>query len=68
MRILIVEDNQEVARQIRDSLEQELFIVDVELDGLLGWFMGVTETYDAVILDIGLPRIDGLSVLMKWRN
>jgi len=68
MRILVVEDNQEVARQIRDSLEQELFIVDVAHDGEQGWFMGDTETYDAVILDIGLPRMDGLSVLKKWRS
>ena len=68
MRILIVEDNQEVARQIRDSLEQELFIVDVAYDGEEGWFLGDTEPYDAVILDIGLPKMDGLSVLKKWRN
>ncbi len=68
MRILVVEDNQEVARQIKDSLEQELFIVDVAHDGEQGWFLGDTETYDAVILDIGLPRMDGLSVLKKWRN
>ena len=42
MRILIVEDNQEVARQIRDSLEHELFIVDVAHDGEQGWFLGDT--------------------------
>lgn len=68
MRILVIEDNEEVARQIKDSLEQELFIVDVAHDGEQGWFLGDTETYDAVILDIGLPRMDGLSVLKKWRN
>lgn len=68
MRILVIEDNQEVARQIKDSLEQELFIVDVAHDGEQGWFLGDTETYDAVILDIGLPRMDGLSVLKKWRG
>ncbi|MGD9022096.1 MAG: response regulator transcription factor, partial [Lysobacterales bacterium] len=67
MRILIVEDNEEVARQIKDSLEQELFIADVAHDGEQGWFLGDTEPYDAVILDIGLPRMDGLSVLKKWR-
>lgn len=68
MRILVVEDNQEVARQIKDSLERELFIVDVASDGEQGWFLGDTEPYDAVILDIGLPRMDGLSVLKKWRS
>jgi len=67
VRILIVEDNQEVARQIKGSLEQELFIVEVAHDGDQGWFPGDTEPYDAVILDIGLPRMDGLSVLKKWR-
>ena len=68
MRILIVEDNEEVARQIKDSLEQELFIADVAHDGEQGWFLGDTEAYDAVILDIGLPRMDGLSVLKRWRG
>jgi two-component system OmpR family response regulator len=68
MRVLIVEDNQEVARQIRTALEQELFVVDVASDGEQGWFMGDTEAYDAVILDLGLPKIDGLSLLQKWRQ
>jgi two-component system OmpR family response regulator len=67
MRILVVEDNKEVARQIKESLEQELFIVDVAYDGEEGWFLGDTEPYDAVILDIGLPKLDGLSLLQKWR-
>ena len=68
MRILIVEDNQEVARQIKTALEQELFIVDVAHDGEQGWFLGDTEPYDAVILDLGLPKMDGLSLLQKWRQ
>jgi two-component system OmpR family response regulator len=68
LRILIVEDNQEVARQIKTALEQELFIVDVASDGEQGWFLGDTEPYDAVILDLGLPKMDGLSLLQKWRE
>lgn len=68
MRILIVEDNQQVAKQIKDSLESELFIVDVAHDGEEGWFLGDTEPYDVVILDLGLPKIDGLSLLQKWRR
>ena len=68
MRILIVEDNQQVAKQIKESLERELFIVDVACDGEEGWFLGDTEPYDAVILDLGLPKIDGLSLLQKWRQ
>ncbi len=68
MRILVVEDNQQVARQIQVSLEQELFIVDVAYDGEEGWFLGDTEPYDAVILDLGLPKLDGLSLLKTWRQ
>ena len=68
MRILIVEDNQEVARQIKTALEQELFVVDVASDGEQGWFLGDTEPYDAVILDLGLPKLDGLSLLQKWQQ
>lgn len=68
MRILIVEDNQEVARQLKTALEQELFVVDVAYDGKQGWFLGDTEAYDAIILDLGLPQIDGLSLLQKWRQ
>ena len=68
MRILVVEDNQEVARQITTALEQELFVVDVAYDGEEGWFLGDTKSYDTVILDLGLPKLDGLSLLEKWRH
>ncbi len=68
MRVLVVEDNEEVARQIESALEQELFVVDVAHDGEEGWFMGDTEPYDTVILDLGLPKMDGLSLLRKWRH
>ena len=68
MRILVIEDNQEVARQIRSALELELFIVDVVHDGEEGWFLGDTEPYDAVILDLGLPKMDGLSLLQQLRQ
>jgi len=68
MRVLVVEDNQEVARQITGALEQELFVVDVAHDGEEGWFLGDTESYDTVILDLGLPKLDGLSLIQKWRH
>lgn len=68
MRILIVEDNQVVARQVTAALEQELFVVDVARDGEEAWFMGDTESYDGIILDLGLPKMDGLSLLHKWRD
>ena len=68
MRVLVVEDNVEVARQLKDTLERELFVVDVAGDGEKGWFMGDTESYDAVILDLGLPKLDGITVLQRWRQ
>ena len=68
MRILVVEDNTEVARQLKDTLERELFVVDLAEDGERGWFMGDTESYDTVILDLGLPKLDGLTVLQRWRQ
>ena len=68
MRILVVEDNADVARQVKDCLEQELFVVDVAGDGESGWFLGDTEAYDAIILDLGLPKVDGLTILQRWRQ
>ncbi len=68
MRILIIEDNHDVARQVRIALEEELYVVDVANDGKQGWFLGDTETYDAVILDLGLPILDGLTLLQRWRQ
>lgn len=67
MRILVIEDNKDVAHQIMTALEQELFVVDVAEDGEEGWFLGDTEPYDTVILDLGLPKMDGMSLLQKWR-
>jgi two-component system OmpR family response regulator len=67
MRILVIEDNDDVARQIGETLEEELYVVDIAHDGEQGWFLGDTETYDAVVLDLGLPVLDGLTVLQRWR-
>ena len=67
MRILVVEDNAELARQIKSTLEHALFVIDVAFDGEEGLFLGNSETYDAVILDLGLPKLDGLEVLEQWR-
>jgi two-component system OmpR family response regulator len=67
MRILVIEDNQDVARQVGETLEEELYVVDIAHDGEQGWFLGDTETYDAVVLDLGLPILDGLTVLQRWR-
>lgn len=68
MKILIIEDNVELCRQIKSTLEHALYVVDTALDGEEGHYLGETETYDAVILDLGLPKLDGLDVLDKWRS
>jgi two-component system OmpR family response regulator len=67
MRVLVVEDNATVANHIKASLERELYVVDVTAEGQTGWFLGDTEDYDLVILDLGLPDLDGLTVLENWR-
>jgi len=68
MRVLIVEDNTELARQVKGTLAHERYVVDIAGDGEEGLFLAETEPYDAVILDLGLPRLDGLSVLQRLRN
>jgi two-component system, OmpR family, response regulator len=68
MRILIVEDDHRVAEQARRTLAAAGFVVDLAHDGEEGRFLGDTEPYDAVVLDLGLPMLDGLSVLQRWRE
>jgi two-component system OmpR family response regulator len=68
MRILVVEDDTNLNRQIKDALTEGGYAVDVAFDGEEGHFLGDTEPYDAVVLDIGLPQMDGLSVLEAWRR
>lgn len=68
MRILVVEDDTNLNRQLQDALTEAGYAVDVAFDGEEGHFLGDTEPYDAVILDIGLPQMDGLSVLEEWRR
>ena len=67
MRILVVEDDADLRRQLADVLGQSGYAVDLAADGEDGHFLGDTEPYDAVILDLGLPKMDGVSVLKKWR-
>ena len=67
MRVLVVEDEPALARQVADALRAAGFAVDVAADGEEGHFLGDTEPYDAVILDLGLPKIDGSTVLRRWR-
>lgn len=68
MRILIVEDDEKLAVQMQSQLQDEGYTVDTAPDGEEGHFLGDTEPYDAVILDLGLPILDGASVLRKWRS
>ena len=67
-KILIVEDDPNLQKQIKNALDDSGYSVDATSDGEEGHFLGDTEPYDAVILDLGLPKIDGLTVLEKWRK
>lgn len=67
MRVLVVEDEPTLAGQLQASLMQAGYAVDVSGNGREALFLGETESYDAVILDLGLPQLDGLSVLRRWR-
>jgi len=68
MRILLVEDDAKVAGAVSSALESSGYVVDVVDDGETAWFKGGTESYSAVVLDLGLPNMDGLSVLRRWRE
>ena len=68
MRILIVEDEPTLGRQLKNTLESVGYAIDLATDGEDGHFLGSTESYDAVILDLGLPEVDGLTVLDRWRK
>jgi len=68
MKVLVVEDDQDIARQLGSALREVGYAVDVAYDGEEGHFLGDTETYDAVILDLGLPVMSGLNVLESWRK
>ena len=68
MRLLVVEDETRLAADLRAALEAAGYAVDVAHDGAAADFHVETERYDAVILDLGLPRIDGLTLLRRWRR
>lgn len=68
MRVLVVEDEPDLAQQLAATLRDSGYAVDVAKDGEEGQFLGETEPYDAVVLDLGLPLIDGVSVLENWRR
>lgn len=68
MRILLVEDDPKVTEGVTSALESSGYVVDHVADGETAWFKGDTESYSAVVLDLGLPGMDGLSVLKRWRD
>ena len=68
MRVLVVEDHKPLVRALRQGLEEEGFAVDVANDGEEGAFKAQTANYDVIILDLMLPKEDGLSLLQRWRR
>jgi len=68
VRALIVEDDPDLNRQLVAALEDIDYVVDTASDGEEGHFLGDTEPYDIVILDLGLPQMDGITVLEAWRR
>jgi two-component system, OmpR family, response regulator len=68
MRILLAEDDDQIAEGLVATLERSGFGVDRERDGEAAWYRGESESFDAVILDLGLPQMDGLTILKRWRR
>ena len=68
MRVLIVEDEARIAKPLAASLGDAGYAVDCAADGARGDFLAQTENYDAIVLDLGLPKIDGLTLIRRWRD
>lgn len=68
MRILVAEDEARLGEQLAATLRSEGYAADLAADGEAADFLAATESYDAVVLDLGLPKVDGLSLLRRWRG
>jgi two-component system OmpR family response regulator len=68
MKVLVVEDDRDLAAQIAEALAQAGYTVALAHDGATGEFLGATETIGAAVLDLGLPGLDGIEVLRRWRG
>lgn len=67
MRILVIEDERRIAEDIVGGLQDAGYLAECSADGEDGWFRGDSENFDAVVLDLGLPSMDGLTILKRWR-
>jgi two-component system OmpR family response regulator len=68
VRVLVAEDETTLSKQLAAALGEAGYAVDCAPDGERADFLGQTERYDAIVLDLGLPKIDGLTLLARWRN
>jgi two-component system OmpR family response regulator len=68
VRVLVAEDESALAQQLAAALTTAGYVVDCARDGVRAEFLGATEQYDAVVLDLGLPKMDGLTLLRRWRE
>jgi len=68
MRVLVIEDDDRIRADVCRALESAGYVVDNESSGEEGWFLGDTEVYGAIVLDLGLPQMDGLTILKRWRQ
>jgi DNA-binding response OmpR family regulator len=68
MRVLIVEDEARIAEDLAEAVNSGGYVAEISTDGEDAWFRGGTENYSAIILDLGLPKIDGLTILKRWRK
>lgn len=68
MRVLVAEDDTRLAETLKAALEGAGFVAEIESDGESAWYRGDSEDFDAIILDLGLPVMDGLTILKRWRK
>ncbi len=68
MRVLVAEDDPDLSRRLKEGLDAEGYAVDLATNGEDALFMGETEPYDVIVLDLGLPKLDGAKVLSAWRR
>lgn len=68
MRVLVVEDDQQLQNQVAEALQTQGYVIDTAADGEHAHYMAAVENYDLVILDLGLPQLDGMTLLKRWRS